>query len=234
MAEIYLDVETTSWFDSPEIKRLPRAEQVLAMRFGLAVTFDEEHRWRIWLAGEEAALWDALQGHRVVGWNSEAFDLPVVRHHAARTRPELAEAPYPASLDPFAVVRALCNRWYSLDLVAQVNLGRGKTGHGRDAAEDILSGDPLRVARAAFYCRDDVELTLELAQILLDGERLLFPARPERSETTSFALTLGSDGESWSLHTVRNLSQATPPALMEHERGTVDLRLPVGDGEPAA
>lgn len=35
---IYLDIETTTWFSDPDIKVLPRDQQIKAMRFGCAVT----------------------------------------------------------------------------------------------------------------------------------------------------------------------------------------------------
>ena len=35
---VFLDIETTTWFSDPDIKALPRDQQLKAMRFGCAVT----------------------------------------------------------------------------------------------------------------------------------------------------------------------------------------------------
>lgn len=47
---IYLDIETLDFFQDPHIKALPRAQQLAAMRFGLAVTYDDYRNFtQTWL-----------------------------------------------------------------------------------------------------------------------------------------------------------------------------------------
>src|SRR5215216_5569915 len=52
---IYLDIETKKFFSDPEIKCLPRAQQIpaLAYSFGVAVTYNPAARyWREWYPGD--------------------------------------------------------------------------------------------------------------------------------------------------------------------------------------
>lgn len=184
---IYLDIETLDFFQDAHIKVLPRDQQLQAMRFGCAVTavdYDEGDIWE-WAEWTEcgplrSALYIA-QKQTIVGWNIDDFDLPVINHNANRI-----EYPWPhwepKTVDLFALIRQFTGRWYSLETVAQHNLGRGKLADGQRAAEWLRSGDPEQIAKAFEYCRYDVQLTIDLHQMLLRGEPLRLPPRAKREE----------------------------------------------------
>lgn len=181
---IYLDIETLDWFDQDHIKALPRDEQLAAMRFGCAVTYRTDlHSWQEWREEHITNLsghltWCALP---IVGWNIIDFDLPVINANAWRsglkTKVEAVEV-----IDLFDLIRTVTGRWYSLETIAQHNLGRGKLADGQKAAEWLRSGDPEQVAKALEYCRHDVQLTIDLHAILLRGEPLRLPPRAKRQE----------------------------------------------------
>ena len=84
---IYLDIETLSFFSDPEIKALPRSEQLAAMRFGWAVTYRTDLKtWQEWQPDHVVNLCDLLSwcAMPVAGWNIVDFDVPVIEHNVRR------------------------------------------------------------------------------------------------------------------------------------------------------
>lgn len=178
---IYLDIETLDFFQDEHIKRLARNEQLKAMRFGCAVTWTDYHNFNSWAPDEVDDLYAwLLDGDPlVVGWNIKAFDIPVIA--ANMTDADLA-ATQPRTYDIFAEIRNATGRWYSLETVAQHNLGHGKLADGQHAAEWLRSEDPDLKAKAIEYCRHDVQLVMELHALLIDGQPLKLPPRLDRGE----------------------------------------------------
>jgi hypothetical protein len=200
MRTIFLDIETTAWFDAPEIATMARWQQIAWLGWGLAVTWDADCGWREWASETTPALWEELTdlGVQVVTWNGDEFDLPRVavearRHSDDPLMPELVPLD---SLDLMAWIIAETKRldgkgrWYKLDLIAQANLGRGKIADGKQAAIWLAGGSAEERAQAAQYCRDDVQLLIDLHARLVAGEPLICPARPERREYRELRLTL--------------------------------------------
>lgn len=183
---IFFDIETRDFFDDPKIAALPRAQQLAALRFGVAVTYDDAaDEWREWLPDDLPALWAYLVNQDVCGWNIIAFDMPVIHYNLSRLHnyPAADLDPMGAVFDLFGDIRWATNRWYKLGVVAEANLGRGKTADGQQAAEWLRSDDPALWRKAATYCRDDVQLVVDLWRKLERGEWLLLPPRAERNET---------------------------------------------------
>lgn len=203
----YFDIETLDRFEDARIKRLPRDQQLQAMRFGCAVVRVGAERHEYLHDGDQgvAALytWMMTSGHTAVGWGILGFDWFVICHGVGKPF-----APTPALLDLRQVVIDATNtkrygstrkgkrggRWYGLDVIAQENLGRGKTGSGADAPLWLRSGDPAQVRRALDYCNEDVQLVQDLHAILLRGEALLLPCRPDRHERGNLWCWVAADG----------------------------------------
>lgn len=184
---IYLDIETTTWFSDPDIKSLPRDQQLAAMRFGCAVTFDtKKDGWRTWTADQIAELYNYLcwAGAPICGWNTVSFDWPVILANAERAGVTLLEIEHEtvSHVDLFDLIRKKTGRWYKLEDVAQANLGRGKLADGQSAAEWLRSGDPELIRKAFDYCCHDVNLTMDLAAILREDRALRLPPRAQRQE----------------------------------------------------
>lgn len=120
----------------------------------------------------------------IIGWNITDFDLPVIIHSTDRAGYNPLEIEYAGLnlIDLFDMIRQTTGRWYKLEEVAQVNLGRGKLAHGQQATEWLRSGDPVQIAQALEYCTEDVRLVIDLHEKLLAGESLLLPHRPARQE----------------------------------------------------
>ena len=186
MRTIFLDIETADWFDSPRLVHLPRDEQVHHLPFGLAVTITSTRISQRW--DNAKTLLNYLDGARIVTWNGDAFDIPIIERIAGRFGYGIQ------SLDLFSVIRTETNRWYSLEQVAIVNGMGKKTGSGMQAAKWIASGEQELIEQAYAYCEADVRLLLRIAERMhTTGIRL--PARPKRDETAD--LNIRFNGQGW-------------------------------------
>lgn len=182
----YLDIETLDFFADPAIKALPRDEQLRAIRFGIAVTYnDQSDEWSEWLPDQ---LWDLrqyLHADIVAGWNIIEFDMLVIEHNLRRVGHILDESTTITN-DLFHAIKAKTGRWYKLDLIAQINLGRAKSADGQQAALWLrdwhTTGNDAALRQALDYCRLDVELERDLYLHLASGKPLRLPPRIERQE----------------------------------------------------
>jgi hypothetical protein len=190
MSTIYLDLEVLDCFQDPHIAKLPRFRQLAAMRFGLATTYAEPLGMVTWWPEQIGDLWERLTScSRIVGWNSDEFDIPYLIVQAVRLR--LTHDPWgelPPTLDLMDLIKRETKRldgkerWYKLDVIAWHNLGRNKISSGDEAAAWLRSGERALIQKAADYCKDDVQLVIDLHRKLLAGEPLICPARPDRRE----------------------------------------------------
>lgn len=199
MTNVYLDTEVSRFFADPDIKALPRSRQLdaIAASFGVGVTYSERDGWQTWTNAAE--LWSHLIGKRIISWNGTAFDVPVIQKAANLAGyPDAALNPW-SELDLFAECRTRTGRWYKLGQIAEANLGRGKIGDGQSASEWLRTGD---FERAAAYCKDDVQLVIDL-HLVAQREGLLLP--PKSGDTrdpnfdTTYRLWLNEDGSQWRL-----------------------------------
>lgn len=197
---IYFDIETMDFFKDPWIKKLPRAHQIAAMRFGLGISFDDEtNEWIEWMPGQEIAFWQSLVDKKIIGWNILGFDIPFLSAKTNQSGYEdcIYDPMYPIDLmDKIKRESSLYGkeRWYSLEFIAQTNLGRGKSGDGQLACEWLRSGDPLLRKQAAEYCRLDVQLCIDIFAIS-NEKGLICPARNEREENGDIRIWIDRDGE---------------------------------------
>lgn len=197
---IYLDTETTRFFQDPEIARLPRAQQIpaLAAYIGVAVTYDAVTGWRTWWPGDMATLWMTLRGNQIAGWNVILFDVPLIRQAAALAGMSDPGLDPWTTLDLFAEIRTRTSRWYKLEEIAVANLGHGKSGDGQAASEWLRSGDADLTRRAAEYCRLDVQLVIDLHQ-LAQTTGLACPARGKDNDPVAYRYWTNADGSRWQL-----------------------------------
>ncbi len=199
---IIVDIETTKFFDHPDVARLPRKKQLDALPFGLAVTYDSENDEHILWNGEVVAhsLWEyLLKSNQVVGgWNIIRFDIPIIQRAAAMFPGFDPGLTSPAVLDLFDRIIIHTGRWYPLGFIAEVNGLGSKLADGKQASQWLNSGDPALIQRCAEYCKNDVDLTWRLYE-LARTTGIYLPARPGRKhpETENFRIWI--DGERWRL-----------------------------------
>src|SRR6266498_5461564 len=85
--DIFLDSETLDSLQDPQVTQLPAEQRLNALRFGMAVTYDDMYGWRTWTQSLATLLWTHLTmpDARVVGWDILDHDLPVIRRSAQAT-----------------------------------------------------------------------------------------------------------------------------------------------------
>lgn len=89
----------------------------------------------------------------IVGFSSKRFDLPVMAKHYTF---DLFAIPH---IDLLEEIEKSIGKRISLDLLAQENLGYGKSGHGSDAP---LLYEDGKIDELKKYCIQDVKVTKEL------------------------------------------------------------------------
>jgi DEAD/DEAH box helicase domain-containing protein len=127
-------------------------------RFGLAVavTWDARDGFREWFEGDVRALAEELlRFDHVVGFNLLDFDYKVLAAYQPNIRALLSGK----TVDILAHVYQALGFRVSLDNLARVTLGRGKTSAGDQAIRWWKQGKRDLVVS---YCRADVELTRDL------------------------------------------------------------------------
>jgi len=197
---IFFDIETMDFFSDPWIKKFPRSHQIAAMRFGLGISYNSEtEEWMEWIPGQEIAFWESLIGKKICGWNILGFDIPLLAARANQLGYEdcIYDPIFPTDLmDKIKRESSLYGkeRWYSLEFIAQTNLGKGKSADGQLASEWMRSGNPILMRKTADYCRLDVDLCVNLF-ILSKEKGLVCPARPERGEVGDLRIWIDLDGE---------------------------------------
>lgn len=142
--------------------------------------------WQIFHAPDIVHLYHylCLTGEPLIGWNITSFDWPIILNSTRQAghHPLEIELESVIIVDLFDMIRTTTGRWYSLEAVAQANLGRGKLATGQQATDWLRSADPAHLDQAVNYCRADVQLVIDLHAKLLSGDYLILPPRPERQE----------------------------------------------------
>ena len=175
--DIFLDSETLDTLHDPHIVRLPVAERAGALRFGFAVTYDEMFGWRTWTTSLINLLWTHLTmpDIRIVGWDIEEYDLPVIRH-AVQQRESTA------ALDLSAQIATATRRHYKLDTIARTNLHRGKILDTGLVIEWLRAGDSDSMIKVTEHCRNNLQLVMDLFDFIRRGEPLVLPGRQQSAD----------------------------------------------------
>lgn len=108
------------------------------------------------------------QTELVVGFAITRFDLPVMAKHFDF---DLFSIPRIDILDD---IELAIGKRIGLDLLAQANIGLGKTGHGLDAVDFYKEG---RIDELKSYCLNDVKITKDIYELAKKQGHLLVPQR---------------------------------------------------------
>ncbi len=125
------------------------------------------------------ALGDLLQrSHLIVTFAGARFDLPVLEKY------------FPFNInaidhyDILEDVESRLGRRIGLDILAQANLGVGKTGHGLDAIDFYRNGE---IEKLKSYCLNDVKITKDIYELIKKQGYLWIPER-HTSQMTKLVL----------------------------------------------
>lgn len=102
----------------------------------------------------------------IIGFATNRFDIPVLRKYTSVDIKRIK------SLDMFEEVQKRLGRRVGLGVLCEANLKIGKTGHGLDAIEYYKNGEIERLKK---YCLNDVKITKDLYEFVLDRKKLFVP-----------------------------------------------------------
>ena len=121
----------------------------------------------------------------LIGVSISNFDLPVLRKHfPAEGEFDIFSIPRVDILDE---IELALGRRVGLDLLAKINLGVGKNGHGLEAAGLYRDG---RIEELKNYCLNDVKITKDLYELAKNRGYLLIPRRKnEEPARVNFSLS---------------------------------------------
>lgn len=108
------------------------------------------------------------QAYLIVGFASKRFDLPILQKYF---RFNLSSIPH---YDILEEVEKHYGRRVGLGVIAEANLGCGKSGHGLKAVEFYKKGE---MEKLKAYCLDDVRLTKDLYELIKNQGYLWIPQR---------------------------------------------------------
>jgi len=108
------------------------------------------------------------RSHLLIGFSSKRFDLPVLEKYFDFN---LTAIPH---YDILEEIEKTSGRRISLALLAEANLGIGKTSHGLEAVEMYHRGE---IQKLKDYCLQDVRITKEIFELIKNQGYLWVPQR---------------------------------------------------------
>ncbi len=104
----------------------------------------------------------------IIGFAINRFDIPVMKKYCKVDITKIK------TLDMFDEVQKKMGRRVGLGVLCEANLNIGKTGHGLDAIQYYKDGD---IKKLKEYCLNDVKITKQLYEFVLDKKKLFVPNR---------------------------------------------------------
>lgn len=173
--EVIFDIETKSFFDETGSKdpSVLGVSLVSLYKRELDETLKEINGQLLSFWEKELGnLWQYFQNvDRIIGFNSIAFDVPVLTPY---TTIPLTKLPH---FDILKVLRDTTGHGASLDRIAKETLGRGKIDSGAMAIEYFRRGDPESLRKLKKYCEEDVIITRDIYDHGLHKKELKFKDR---------------------------------------------------------
>jgi uncharacterized protein YprB with RNaseH-like and TPR domain len=172
MHEVIFDVETKSFFTEGGARKPEElgVSIVSLYRRELDSNLSQNH-------GELLSFWEGqfpdmwkifLDADRIIGFNSLTFDIPALKPYSPAN---FAKLPHFDILDK---IKELEGRRVSLNRLAQLTLGRGKSDAGENAMIYWQKNDPESLAKLKKYCEADVLLTRDLYDFGLKNKYLQY------------------------------------------------------------
>ena len=143
------------------------------MGLALAVVYDVQRgSYRTYFEADvDKLLVDLLSADRVVGFNIDRFDLPVLTGY---TEADLTRI---STLDMLSEVNRVLGYRLSLAHLSEANLGESKSGEG---LQSLVWWKQGRIDLIEQYCRKDVELTWRLFERGFEQGHLLYRDKEDR------------------------------------------------------
>lgn len=104
----------------------------------------------------------------LIGFSSKRFDVPVLKKNLPF---DMAKMPH---FDILEEIEKVLGRRIGLGVLAEANLGIGKTGHGLEAIELWKRGE---IEKLKSYCTQDVKITKDIFDLIRNRGFLWIPER---------------------------------------------------------
>jgi DEAD/DEAH box helicase domain-containing protein len=155
--EIVFDIETIG-----DIRDLS------TMEITVVSIYEYEHdAYRSFVLEELGNLWPVLEkADRLIGYNSEHFDLPILNRYYAGDFSTLSH------LDMLKVVKETSGSRFKLNDLAQATLQIQKSADGLEAQQWYKQGE---IDKVIAYCEQDVRVTKELYEYGRKNRMLYYP-----------------------------------------------------------
>ena len=169
LATLFFDLETQK-----SAEEVGGWQNLAAMKLALAVTFNDlTGRFKTYFEKDVNELFlDLLTADRVVGYNIDRFDLPVLAGYTDRDLTRVR------TLDMLADIYRKLGFRVKLSDVAQATLGVGKSADGLQSLQWWKEGKTDLIEQ---YCRRDVEVTRDVFLFGGNNGYILYPDREGRS-----------------------------------------------------
>lgn len=160
ITEVIFDCETKKLFN--EIVSNDPADLGVSIVSAYVRTVDDNQReisgtmYSFW-EHEIPSMWQYfLNATRIIGFNSNKFDVPALRNYAPAN---FAKLPH---FDIMDHVKSALDHYLSLNTLATSTLGAQKTDIGTNAVVYWKSQEPEQLAKLKHYCEADVAITRDL------------------------------------------------------------------------
>ncbi len=175
--EIVLDIETQNTFQ--DVGAYNPALLSISL---IGVYFYETDTYEAFYEQDLPKLWPRLErADRIIGYNLIGFDYPCMQRYYAG---ELAKLP---TVDLLVEIEKRIGFRVKLDDVAHATLGVGKSGSGLMAVEYWRKGE---LDKLKDYCLQDVKVTKEVYEHVLDAQELSFFDRQRNKQTVAIPMEL--------------------------------------------
>ncbi len=165
MDKLVFDIETKNSFDDVGGRENLKDLDVSVV----AVYSYDEDKYFCFDEHELSSLGEMLKRAKlIVGFASKRFDIPIL---AKYFNFNVASIPH---YDILEEVEAKLGRRIGLGILAEANIGAGKTGHGMEAIELYRRGE---IEKLKEYCVNDVKITKEIFDLVREKGYLWIPER---------------------------------------------------------
>lgn len=165
MDKIVFDIETKNSFEDVGGKENIKDLEVSV----IGVYSYNQDRFFCFDENEMDKAADAFRNsYLTVGFSNKRFDIPVLEKYFSFNVWNIN------TFDILEEIEKRMNRRIGLDLLAQANLGTGKTGHGLEAIELYHNRE---IGKLKEYCLNDVKITKDIYELIKNQNYLWIPQR---------------------------------------------------------
>lgn len=169
MKYIVFDIETRNLFE--DVGSNNPADLDISV---LSIYNSETNKYSSFLLEDLPRLWPIIEStDALVGYNSDHFDIPLLNKYYP------GDLTHIKSIDIMVAIKESLGRRLKLDNVASATLGTRKSADGLQAYHWWKEG---KIDEIIKYCEQDVKVTKDLYEYILENKKLLYRDGPKKHE----------------------------------------------------